>query len=117
MKRIIAAVLLSGLASIAAAETAVPEKAAACAACHGEGGAKPIAPNYPVIAGQYANYLEHSLKEYRDGTRKNAVMSAQAASLTDAEIKALSLYFGRYPSTLHTPNVHAAAGAAHRDGE
>lgn len=117
MKRIIAAVLLSGVSLAALAEVPVPEKAAACAACHGEGGAKPIAPNYPIIAGQYANYLEHSLKEYRSGVRKNPVMAAQAASLTDAEIKALSLYFDRYPSTLHTPNVHAAAGAAHRDGE
>lgn len=112
MKRIIAVLLLSGLSMTVAAETAAPEKAAACAACHGEGGAKPIAPNYPILAGQYANYLEHSLKEYRAGTRKNPVMSAQAASLTDAEIKALALYFDRYPSTLHTPNVHAASGAA-----
>lgn len=117
MKRIIAVLLLSGFSMAATAETAAPEKAAACAACHGEGGAKPIAPNYPILAGQYANYLEHALKEYRAGTRKNPVMSAQAASLTDAEIKALALYFDRYPSTLHTPNVHATAGAAHRDGE
>ncbi|MDP9140717.1 MAG: cytochrome c [Pseudomonadota bacterium] len=115
MKRIIAVVLLSGLSLTAAAEIAVPEKAAACAACHGEGGAKPITPNYPILAGQYANYLEHTLKEYRSGVRKNPVMSAQAVSLTDKEIKELSHYFDRYPSTLHTPNVHATAGAAHRE--
>lgn len=98
---LLAATLLA--AAPLAAETAVPEKAAVCAACHGEGGAKPILPDYPVLAGQYSNYLEHSLRGYRDGSRKNAVMNGQAAALTDAEIKALSLYYARQAGPLHTP--------------
>ncbi len=103
MKRItfVAAALFAALPFAVAAE--VPEKAAACAACHGEGGAKPILPDYPVLAGQYANYLEHSLQEYRSGVRKNAIMAAQTAALTDADIKALSQYFARQSGPLYTP--------------
>lgn len=82
------------------------EKAATCIACHGPNGAKPIAPDYPVLAGQYANYLEHSLKEYKDGTRKNAIMAGQAAALSKEDIKALAAYFSSQVSPLYTPSVH-----------
>lgn len=97
----------------AAAETAAPEKAAVCVACHGQGGAKPILPEYPVLAGQYANYLEHSLHEYKSGKRKNPVMNAQAAGLADAEIKALARYFEAQSGPLYTPRIpeHKAKGA------
>lgn len=87
----------------AAPQKSVDELVAVCAACHGEHGDKPIAPNYPILAGQYANYLEHSIKSYRNGQRKNAVMSAQAANLSDADIRVLSRYFSLQPSPLHTP--------------
>lgn len=101
--------LIAALAAVAlpaaAADVAVPEKAAVCVACHGEAGAKPIMPAYPVLAGQYANYLEHALREYKTGLRKNPVMSAQAAGLSDAEIKALSKYFEAQPGPLYTPKI------------
>jgi cytochrome c553 len=82
-----------------------PESAATCVACHGAGGAKPILPEYPVLAGQYANYLEHALQEYRSGKRKNAIMAAQAANLSDADIRALARYFESQPGPLYTPSV------------
>jgi len=82
------------------------DKAAACTACHGPNGAKPIAPDYPVLAGQYANYLEHALKEYKGGLRKNPIMAGQVAALTDADIKALAAYFAGQLSPLYTPIVH-----------
>ena len=75
---------------------------ATCAACHGEGGTKPILPTYPILAGQYANYLEHTLHDYKSGARKNAVMNGQAAGLSDKEIKALSHYFSKQAGPLHT---------------
>lgn len=112
MKRIIFFAALAGLPLVAGAQTPVPEKAATCVACHGEGGAKPIAPNYPVLAGQYASYLEQALKDYRAGVRKNAVMAPQAAALTDAEIRALAQYFERQPGPLYTPSIKTGAGAA-----
>ena len=85
-----------------------------CAACHGADG-KAVMPIYPHLAGQYANYLEHALREYRSGARKNPVMGAQAATLTDDEIHALAAYFSAQSGPLHTPDVHATApkAAAH----
>ena len=84
-------------------------EAKGCVACHGKDGngvvlpatGKPD-PQYPVLAGQYASYLEYSLKSYRTGTRKNAVMAGFAGALTDAEIKALSQYFASKDSKLQT---------------
>lgn len=105
LSRTLFAASLISLSLPLAAETAVPEKAAQCAACHGEGGAKPILPEYPVLAGQYANYLAHALHEYKSGVRKNAVMNAQAAGLSEAEIKALAKYFEAQPGPLYTPKI------------
>lgn len=110
MKRSIAsflsfAVLGFAPAGAALAQSAAPEKAAVCTACHGEHGAKPIAPNYPVLAGQYANYLERALHEYKSGDRKNPIMAAQAASLSEDDIKALAQYFADAQSPLYTPMV------------
>ncbi|MES0873251.1 c-type cytochrome [Sinimarinibacterium thermocellulolyticum] len=114
MKRVtvIAPIIALFAALPLAAAAAAPEKAAACAACHGEGGAKPILPEYPVLAGQYASYLEHSLREYRSGARKNAIMAAQAAALSDADIEALSRYFASQPGPLYTPGIGASHAPA-----
>ena len=76
-----------------------------CASCHGPKGAEPIAPNYPIIAGQHKSYLVHSLEGYRDGKRGNAIMAGQAQGLSDAQIQALADYFSRQESPLHTPSL------------
>lgn len=110
MKRLIASCLFAVAAvGVAHADVAALEKAAVCASCHGEGGAKPIAPNYPVLAGQYRNYLEVALNEYKSGARKNAIMAAQATNLSDADIKVLATYFAIQPGPLYTPSVAGAA--------
>ncbi|HWA13384.1 MAG TPA: c-type cytochrome [Burkholderiales bacterium] len=70
-----------------------PESAAACVACHGAQGDQPASPEIAVIAGQSAPYIEQVLKEYRAGTRANAVMQAGAKELTDAQISELAAYF------------------------
>lgn len=85
------------------------EKAAACTACHGPNGAKPITPEYPILAGQHRNYLVHALHEYKSGARKNPVMGSQATALTDEDIKALAAYFSSQEAPLYTPSVHGAA--------
>lgn len=82
-----------------------------CAACHGEGGVKPILPSYQVIGGQYEDYLVHSLKSYRDGSRKNAIMAGQVASMSDAQIEALADYFAKQDSPLYTPRIEHGSGA------
>ena len=114
MRHLLIAVLALAAAPAALADPQAPEKVAVCTACHGADG-KAALPIYPHLAGQYSNYIEQALREYRAGTRKNPVMGAQAATLTDAEIHELAAYFSAQSGPLHTPDVHATApkAAAH----
>ena len=68
------------------------QKAATCAACHGQNGIS-VSPPWPTLAGQHEEYLEHALNQYRDGSRKDPVMSPMAAPLTDEDVKILAKYF------------------------
>lgn len=82
---------------IAAGEILANAKGAAtgqsCADCHGAEGLAPIDPTYPVIGGQYADYLAQALQDYRDGDREHALMSSQAKGLDDQQIADLAAYF------------------------
>ena len=73
-------------------ETAGIEAASTCVACHGQNGIS-VSPNWPTLAGQYEDYLRHALNQYRDGTRKNAVMAQMAAPLTDEDVRLLASYY------------------------
>jgi cytochrome c553 len=73
-------------------QTAGIEAASTCVACHGQNGIS-VSPNWPTLAGQYEDYLRHALNQYRDGTRKNAVMAQMAAPLTDEDVKLLASYY------------------------
>lgn len=64
-----------------------------CIDCHGAGGNAPIDPTYPKLAGQYADYLAHALQTYRAGDREHALMTSQAADLSDQQIADLAAYF------------------------
>lgn len=64
----------------------------ACAGCHSPNGAG-IPSQYPRLGGQYADYTASQLVAFRQGVRKNnAQMTAIAARMSDAEIKAVSEY-------------------------
>ena len=76
------------------------KKAETCKACHGEGGGKPIAPEYPVLAGQHYDYLVAALNQYKAGKRKNATMNGFAAALKPQDIQDLAAFFSRQPSDL-----------------
>jgi len=78
------------------------QKAQMCVSCHGETGMS-VTPQYPNIAGQYADYLEQALSDYRDGDRDNAIMKGFAASLTDQDIEDLAAYFSSQDG-LFTPS-------------
>lgn len=71
----------------------IPEKSVpACAGCHGPAGSG-IPVQYPRIAGQHAEYTATTLRDFREGVRRNNTPMQQIASrLSDAEIKALSDY-------------------------
>lgn len=63
----------------------------ACMSCHGPSG-HGIPPNYPRISGQHAEYIEKQLLAFKSGTRKDSVMNPIAFSLSQQQIKELSLY-------------------------
>ncbi len=68
-----------------------------CQACHGLNGEGNEAGGYPRLAGMNAEYLAHQLKSFKNGSRKNPVMAPQAASLTDAQVKAVANYYAQLP--------------------
>jgi cytochrome c553 len=81
-------------------------KPGGCATCHGANGAS-IGPTFPNLAGQQRSYIEHVLHAYKDGERKNPVMSMQVANLSDADIAAAALWFSQQPAKVYVPAVDA----------
>ncbi len=89
---------LSSGSALAAGDAAKGKaKSVTCQACHGANGISMI-PNYPNLAGQKELYLVDAIKAYRDGTRKNPVMSPMAAALSDEDIANLAAYFSSLPA-------------------
>ncbi len=71
-------------------------KAEVCAACHGAEGIA-IAPMFPNLAGQRADYLYWSLHAYKSGRMPESPMTAMAASLEEQDIRDLSAYYAHLP--------------------
>lgn len=62
-----------------------------CGACHGPDG-NSTAPIYPNLAGQYPEYLEKQLTEFKAGVRRNATMAPNAAKLSADDIRNVAAY-------------------------
>jgi cytochrome c553 len=73
------------------------QKSVPCQACHGADGNASIDPQYPRLAGQYRDYLERSLHEYKSGARTNPIMAGFAMPLSDEDIVNVSAYFASLP--------------------
>ena len=85
-----------------------PKASQTCVACHGVDGIG-ILPEYPNLSGQHTDYIENSLKSYRGGQRKNAVMAGMAAALTDQDIRELAAYYSsQRPALCSTDEVRKA---------
>jgi cytochrome c553 len=102
--------LLCGLIALALAGTACAKgnaeagkaKAAqVCAACHGPEGNQPSAPDQPVLAGQYYDYLVKALSDYKSGKRANPIMKGFAAQLSKQDIEDLAAWFSEQKTPLH----------------
>jgi cytochrome c553 len=83
---------LRGVAPIRGDATAGAGKAAVCMACHGPGG-NSVVPTFPRLAGQRADYLYWHLVQYRRGHMPESPMTAQAANLSDEDMRDLAAYF------------------------
>jgi cytochrome c553 len=78
------------------------QKALQCQTCHGLDGQAKL-PDAPNLAGQTEVYLAKALKDYRDGGRKNEMMSFVARNLKDDDIADLAAYYAAIPVTVGPP--------------
>ncbi|MDX1488181.1 MAG: c-type cytochrome, partial [Acidiferrobacterales bacterium] len=87
--------------------------AAACAGCHGADGNASI-PGVPNLTGQHPQYLVAAMKAYKSGGRTDVTMKSLVASLSDASVEKIALYYAlQVPKRTATPAVgNATAGQA-----
>lgn len=80
-----------------------------CASCHGADAKSPILPDYPILAGQHADYIAHALIAYQRGQagapasaniRKHVIMGAMATQLSATDIENISAWIAAQPSDL-----------------
>jgi cytochrome c553 len=95
--------LAAAFVPLAAAADSIEEKAAACAACHGENGA-PTDKSFPAIWGQNEGYIYIQLRDMKKGARKNEQMAPIVENMTREDMLALAAYFAAKP----WPNLQQA---------
>ena len=67
-------------------------RAGACAGCHGVKGIS-ANPMWPNLAGQKDVYLVKQMKAFKDGTRKDPMMSPMAKPLSDKDMANIAAYY------------------------
>ncbi len=101
MLRLLALSVLSVVVGTAAAQNAARGQRIAgqvCAACHAADGNSVAATN-PKIAGQFAEYLQKQLGDFKVAqpgkkrARESAIMTPMAANLSDDDIQGLAAYY------------------------
>lgn len=110
----VAALMLVATGARAQDVAAGRAKAQVCAACHGADG-NSVAGEFPILAGQTARYLYLQLLDYKEGRRKNPVMSPFAANLSKADRLDLAAYFAAQtprPTNFKVDNQKVLAGEA-----
>jgi cytochrome c553 len=90
---------LSGAASAASGNAeAGKAQSAPCAACHGQDGATPIDPTYPVLAGQNARYLAQQLALIQSDVRPVPLMAGQLVGKSEQDLADLAAYYASLPA-------------------
>ena len=92
-------------------------KAQACAACHGADGNSP-AGNFPNLAGQSWRYIYVQLKDFKEGRRKDALMSPMAAPLSRQEMIDIANFYAvqtAKPSSFKADDAKIKLGKAKAD--
>lgn len=84
------------------------EKSALCQGCHGEDGNSAV-PNFPKLAGQFADYIARQINNFQTGTRKDPTMTEMAATVTDRrDLNDIAAYFASQKQMSGTPAKHEA---------
>ena len=92
-------------------------KAQACAACHGADGNSPSG-NFPNLAGQSWRYIYVQLKDFKEGRRKDALMSPMAAPLSRQEMIDIANFYAvqtAKPSSFKADDAKIKLGKAKAD--
>lgn len=98
---VLAAMLMTGINAAAADVEAGKKKAAeVCAACHGADGNSQTA-DFPRIAGQHADYMRKTLRDYKSGARKDPIMAGFANQLSPQDIENVAAYFAAQKGLQH----------------
>jgi cytochrome c553 len=94
------------LAKVGSAERGIQ----GCDNCHGPGGAGEP-PAIPYLAGQYANYIAFTLREWQRGFRTNSpdAMGVMAKKLDEQEIAAVAAYYQQVRSPLEAAEAQSEA--------
>ena len=97
------------------------QKATVCFACHGTNGVS-VAPTFPRLAGQRADYLYHRLVSFNHADPKDpyyskSPMTVLAAKLSDEDMRDLASYFATQVPQIPQVTEPAAAATASRRGE
>lgn len=95
------------------------KKASTCFACHGPGGNGSISPTFPKLADQGSRYIFEQLGEFKKGTRKNPIMHAQTASLSEQDMRDLAAYFAaqKFVPGVASPKSVKVAQPLYRGGD
>ncbi len=96
---IVGALVAVGAQAGGDAEKGKQKAAQVCGACHGPEGNKPSAPDQPVLAGQYYDYLVRALTDYKLGRRTNPIMKSFASQLSKQDIEDVATWFSSQTTT------------------
>jgi len=98
------ATLVAGLAAAATVRAegdaeAGRVKAIGCMGCHAIPGYSNVYPTYhvPRVGGQHADYIVAALKAYKAKERSHPTMQAQAATLSDDDMRDIAAFFSSKP--------------------
>jgi len=92
-------------------------KAQACAECHGADG-NSTASNIPNLAGQSWRYIYVQLKDFKEGRRKNEVMTPKAQALERQDMVDIANFYAAQaarPAPFKADDAKAARGKAKAD--
>ena len=77
-------------------EVTPPESGIYCVSCHGVNGVS-ITTEFPHLAGQHADYLNETIRQYLEGERSDISMNAFLNLLSDEQLNELSEFYASQP--------------------